>query len=306
MRRGWIVGSSWVLVAIVGCGDGDPGPVSPHDAAVADQGAGEMPDATLDDDGGSAAGDAGPPPAIDAAPDPPDAGPPPLSAEARYLVTVRTPGWDSSDGTLVRFRRADDGAWVRDADDVAIVLGRNGLGWGRGLHGEGAVEGFDGPRKMEGDRRSPAGAFWLDRVYGYASDPPDGTRAPYEAMTPTLQCIEDVDSAYYNRVVDRALVMPDWDSTDLLRRMDGLYELIVFVRHNSDPAPVPGAGSCILLHVTGVAADGSINPTAGCTSVAFPDLQQIVRALEPDANLLVQLPEDVYDGLVEAWELPPI
>jgi hypothetical protein len=43
-----------------------------------------------------------------------------------------------------------------------------------------------------------------------------GTRIAYQAMTPTLQCIEDESSAHYNRIVDRALVTPDWDSTDRL------------------------------------------------------------------------------------------
>ncbi|MCC7537417.1 MAG: hypothetical protein IT379_14435 [Deltaproteobacteria bacterium] len=265
-------------------------------------------------DGGEPGGDAGPSgadAATDAGPDElpdataSDAGATPSSIrEARYLVAVRTPDWDTAQGTLARYRRDVGGAWTRDADDVPIVLGRNGLGWGRGLHGDGAVAGMDGPVKMEGDRRSPAGAFWLDGVYGYASDAPEGTRTPYMAMTPTLQCIEDVDSAYYNRVVDRALVMPDWDSTDLLLRMDGLYELIVFVRHNTDPMPVPGAGSCILLHVASIGTDGAVAPTAGCTSMAFPDLQAIVRAMEPEANLLVQLPDDAYAELTDAWDLP--
>lgn len=289
------------LAAVAGGCDADA--AGPGGGAAPDTG--RLPPDPADAAVGSPAADsAGPPP--DGSGEPadagsPDAGPPPLTAAARFLVTVRTPGWDVPDGVLTRWRR-DGGGWLRDGDDVPVVLGRSGLGWGRGLHGEGAVEGFPGPEKREGDKRSPAGAFWLDHALGYAPEPPAGTRVPYEAMTPTLQCIEDVGSAYYNRIVDRALVTPDWDSTDLLLRMDGLYELIVLVRHNTDPAPIPGYGSCILLHVW--TADRAT--TAGCTSMALESLAEVVRSLEPDGNLLVQLPDEAYEGLADAWGLPSV
>jgi D-alanyl-D-alanine dipeptidase len=229
-----------------------------------------------------------------------DAGEPPITADAAYLVTVVTDDWDDPSGTLARWRRGPSG-FERDGTDIPIMLGRSGLGWGRGLHGEGVVEGFSGPEKHEGDGRSPAGAFWLDPALGYAADPPPGTRIRYQAMTPTLQCIEDTSSAYYNQIVDRALVTPDWDSTDLLRRTDGLYEFLVFVRQNTDPAAVPGRGSCILLHVW----SSPTGTTAGCTSMERDRLEEVVRSLAPEDNLLVQLPRDVYDGLAARWALPP-
>lgn|GEM_PF-391454 len=228
--------------------------------------------------------------------------PPParLTDDAAYLVTVITENWGASEGQLRRYRRGVDG-WVRDGAAVPIILGRSGVGWGRGVHGEGAVADEDGPVKREGDGRSPAGAFWLDRALGYAPDAPEGTEITYQAMTPTLQCIEDVESAYYNRVVDRALTTPDWDSTDRLLRDDGLYEYLVFVDQNTDPAPVPGRGSCILLHVW----SSPTSPTAGCTSMQRDALREVVRSLAPEDNLLVQLPGPVYSRLEAAWGLPP-
>jgi D-alanyl-D-alanine dipeptidase len=235
----------------------------------------------------------------------PDSAEPPsprLTDAADYLVTVRTRGWDAPEGTLARYRRdeADPRGWVRDGADITIILGRSGVGWGRGVHGEDVVPGLDGPVKREGDGRSPAGAFWLDRALGYAPTAPAGTRIAYQAMTPTLQCIEDVESAYYNRIVDRAEITPDWDSTDRLLRDDGLYELLVFVNQNVDPAPVPGRGSCILFHVW----SSETTPTAGCTSMTHRNLQDVIARLAPERNMLVQLPGAVYDGLADAWGLP--
>jgi len=47
-------------------------------------------------------------------------------------------------------------------------LGRAGLAWGLGLHGNPP---FPGPIKREGDGRSPAGAFELSSAFGYAPRP---------------------------------------------------------------------------------------------------------------------------------------
>ncbi len=231
---------------------------------------------------------------------PEDAGPPArLTDGAAHLVTVRTPRWDEPAGTLRRYTRAVDG-WTPVGEPVAIVLGRSGLGWGRGLHGEGAIAGLGGPEKREGDGRSPAGAFRLGTALGYAPTPPPGASVPYVAMTPTLQCVEDGASAHYNRIVDRATTPVDWEGDDRLRRADGLYEWLVFVEQNVDPAPVPGRGSCILLHVW----TSTRSPTAGCTSMDRDDLAQLIVDLAPTDNLLVQLPEDAYAALREGWGLP--
>lgn len=224
---------------------------------------------------------------------------PALTSSADYLITVRTADWNESRGSLTRWRRAGSG-WEADGSPIPIVLGRTGLAWGRGAHGDGKPEGQqDGSDKREGDGRSPAGAFWIDHTYGYADQAPEGSRVPYSVMTPTLQCIEDIKSAYYNQIVDREKVAPDWSSTDLLRRKDGLYEFIAFVQHNTAPA-IPGRGSCILLHVW----TSPTTPTAGCTSMKREDLATVVAALAPAKNLLVQLPEAVYADVKEAWGLP--
>ena len=119
-------------------------------------------------------------------------------------------------------------------------------------------------------------------------------------MTPDLQCVEDVTSAHYNRIVDRATTTVDWDGDDRLRRSDGLYELLVFVEQNVEPAPVPGRGSCILLHVW----SDSRSPTAGCTSMDRDRLEQLIIDLAPADNLFVQLPDAAYEALREEWGLP--
>lgn len=267
-----------VLLAI-GCG----GPDRPADAAVRD--AGGQTDAGGLDAGG-----------VDAGADD-DAGPARLTDGATHLIVVRTPGWDDPAGVLRRYRRGAAG-WEPIGADVPILLGRSGLGWGRGLHGDHGVAGLGGVDKQEGDGRSPAGLFRLGTTLGYAAEPPTGAVAPYVAMTPDLQCVEDTTSAHYNRIVDRATTAVDWTGDDRLRRTDGLYELLVFVEQNVEPAPVPGRGSCILLHVS------SDRPTAGCTSMTLAALRELIVDLPEAGAMLVQLPEPAYASLREPWGLP--
>jgi zinc D-Ala-D-Ala dipeptidase len=221
-----------------------------------------------------------------------------LLASTTALVTVRTADWNTSSGTLTRFRRGAAG-WESLGAPSPVKIGRSGLAWGRGLHGQGRIEGFDGGEKKEGDGRSPAGAFRLRKTYGYAATPPAGSAIAYEPMTTTLQCIEDTTSAFYNQIVDREKVTPDWSSTDLLRRKDGLYELIAFVEHNTAPVQ-PGAGSCILLHVW----TSDTTPTAGCTSMPLDALRTVIAGLAAEGSVLVQLPEDAYGKVRETWGLP--
>ena len=233
---------------------------------------------------------------VDAAPE--VAATPRLLDDATALITVRTPDWNSSKGTLARFRRAAT-SWEALGAPTPVMIGRSGLAWGRGLHGQGKVSSLDGGEKREGDGRSPAGAFRLRKTYGYAAAAPSGATIPYAQMTPTLQCIEDTASAFYNQIVDRNTVTPDWSSTDLLRRKDGLYELIAFVEHNTAPVQ-PGNGSCILLHVW----TSETTPTAGCTSMPIEALTTVIAGLVPDRSVLVQLPESAYAALRTEWGLP--
>src|SRR6059058_6047968 len=73
-------------------------------------------------------------------------------AGSRQLIVIVAPTWDANHGTLGLFERADRGKWQRRSGDVLVMLGRNGLAWGVGLHRQAAT-------KREGDGRSPAGVF---------------------------------------------------------------------------------------------------------------------------------------------------
>jgi len=220
--------------------------------------------------------------------------------EAQQLIVVTTQNWGAVSGTLHAFERGADGRWVSAGADIRIVVGKSGMGWGRGLV---PVIGFAGPVKQEGDGRAPPGAFALGTAFGYA--PPDSARwlrVPYVHATPELECVDDPASRWYNQVLLRrsATPGPDWHSSEIMRLSSDLYRWGVVVNHNTGPAQ-PGDGSCIFMHIWSQEGAG----TVGCTAMAERNLKVVMQWLDPRRKpVLVQLTQYQYGRLRGSWGLP--
>ncbi len=234
----------------------------------------------------------------------------PPTHDAAQLVVVTTASWTSTTGRLQRWERGAQG-WQAAGPAVDVVVGQSGLGWGIGL--QGFAQGPGEPKKMEGDSRAPAGIFPLTSTLGKGGVPQ--TRMPRHTIDADDVCVDDVSSAFYNRVVvDAPPVSLDseasapWNSAEpMLRPKDALYDLAVVVDHNHavDAAdgmkPIKGAGSCVFLHVW----RRPNSPTIGCTAMPHAALIDVVMWLDPAKQpLLVQLPRDIYSRVREPWALP--
>lgn len=224
--------------------------------------------------------------------------PGPVGTAKTQLLTVVSDDWNTFHAVLRRYQRRPGGDWAEIDGPAPVVLGRAGYGWGRGLHGDGAPLGHAGPTKREGDGRSPAGVFELGPIYGY-EPPPVQVSLPYVEATPLLRCIDDPASLAYNRIVSVSEQTKDWGSAELMLRQDDHYEIAIFVEHNANP-PLPGAGSCIFLHVW----EGPDIAVRGCTAMPKPLLETLSEWLEPEAAVLVALPKNEYDELADTWNLP--
>jgi L,D-peptidoglycan transpeptidase YkuD (ErfK/YbiS/YcfS/YnhG family) len=221
-----------------------------------------------------------------------------LLADAKQLVVATVDDWDDVSAELVRYERVN-GAWKQVGEPWQSAIGAKGSAWGRGVHGDGAPAGGEGPVKVEGDGKSPAGAFRLGAAYGYADAPPAGTKTPYQKVDKDWLCIDDRASRHYNKVLDTKGLERDWSSHEDMRRKDDLYRWVLFVDHN--PKPEPGAGSCIFLHLWRGPDDG----TAGCTAMAPAPMETLLAWLRPTANpTFVLLPADQVAPLRAAWGLP--
>ena len=232
----------------------------------------------------------------------------------KKLIVVTTPHWDSVQGTLTRYEKqvigdrgpgtgnskttATDGTWKQVGEPIPVVVGHGGLAWDPGL-ARGHSDLYPGPVKHEGDGRSPAGAFPLNRgVFGFAVSLP-GSRM-YMPLTLTTECVDDPASRYYTQIVDRAQVdRVDWNSSEKMRSVPG-YRWGVVVNYNGDD-PVRGDGSCIFVHQWSGPAGG----TAGCTAMSRDNIETIVRWVDGKKRAaLVQLPKSEYERLRKHWGLP--
>src|SRR5205085_5519375 len=106
----------------------------------------------------------------------------------------------------------------------------SGLGWGLGMR---SVRAASGPIKKEGDGRAPAGIFRLSDTFGYAATQPAAWKMPYIALTPSVECVDDARSKFYNRIVDRSTVSPDWNSSEHMLLSDERYRSGIVVDHNT-------------------------------------------------------------------------
>jgi len=214
-------------------------------------------------------------------------------ASGTQLVTAVVDNWTSTHAVM-RAWQLDANGWKPTGPTWPAVIGKTGAAWGDGLHGDGAPSGRGGPAKLEGDGKSPAGAFALTEAFGYA---PEAAHLPFRALDEDTRCIDDPSSQHYAEIGelgDRG----DWKSAEKMHRGDDLYSLGVVVAHN--PAHVAGAGSCIFLHVW----SGPDSTTVGCTAMDKPQLAQLIHWLD-GKPLFVLLPRDEYRALSEPWGLPP-
>jgi D-alanyl-D-alanine dipeptidase len=225
--------------------------------------------------------------------------PPALQTSTQMLV-VTTADWNAVPGTLQRYERANARKkWKRVGAPIAVVVAKNGLAWGAGVATTSESNPLD-PVKREGDTRAPAGLFRLSTAFGYAAANPPSWKMPYIALTPTIECVDDPISKFYNRVVDRTTVTPDWNSSEHMLHSNGQYRWGLVIDHNTDPV-TPGAGSCIFLHIWLGTGEG----TVGCTAMAQENVEALLAWLDPAKQpLLLQLPRAQYQKLKRKWKLP--
>lgn len=218
----------------------------------------------------------------------------------KQLIVTQTNSWNSSTGYLQAFQRSssrDPWSPVFSAQ-IPVMLGRNGLAWGRGIF-QPPKNGI--PLKVERDGRAPAGIFQLGRLFGYAESPPSGVRWPFQNVGRWDAYVDDPKNPYYNQHVrvDPQRV-PSWFEGQRMRLGDFAYKWKLEVRHNQQPV-APGYGSAIFFHIR----RGPDKPSAGCTTMKESDLIRLLQWLDPKASPnYVLLPQADYQALRAAWRLP--
>lgn len=220
-----------------------------------------------------------------------------LSPNVRQLIISIAPTWNSSTGRLQRFER-DGSTWKAVGEPIRVLYGTNGLAWGRGELGQEQ----EGLKKIERDKRAPAGLFALGKIYTYDAALPEGAKYPFRTLTKADAWVDDPNNPYYNQhVVVDPNNPPPWFEKQKMRHDDPPHRWLVEIRHNADP-PVPGAGSAIFFHIQ----RGPERTSAGCTVMPKDSLISVIRWLRQSEDPhYVLLPRAEYLRLWKSWKLPP-
>ncbi len=202
--------------------------------------------------------------------------------ESTQLLVVTTDNWSTKEGKLQRYEKIDN-HWRKIGKSIEIVIGRNGLGWGRGLH---QIPKEAKYIKKEGDGKAPAGLFALEHAFGYA---PNNfpMQFPYVTYSTTDHCVDDSNSKWYNQIIDSKKVTKDYKSFEYMKLRNNLYKYGITVAHN--PEAIPQAGSCIFIHIKNRSKKG----TAGCTAMREDEIVELLKWLKEEKKpLLLQLPKE--------------
>jgi D-alanyl-D-alanine dipeptidase len=226
-----------------------------------------------------------------------------VTEDSIQLVVVLTDSLTATEGQLYTFERDNNKNWKLNSINTKVVIGRTGLGLGKGLHKKSDLDGI--PEKIEGDGRSPAGIFNLSSVFGYLPEEEfQNLKMPYVQLSKSVECIDDPDSKYYNKILSRDEFLNskeiDWASSEKMFNGGIYYELGIVVDHNCCPTK-KAEGSCIFLHNW---ADSN-ETTAGCTAMVPNKMMEIILWLDKSKNpILVQLTKNIYFEKMDSWELP--
>jgi len=151
-------------------------------------------------------------------------------------------------------------------------IGRNGV----------ALEG----QKREGDGKTPSGIYKISSLFSY--DEHNATM-PLIKADKNIICVDDVNSPFYNRIIDMNENKKEYSSFEFMRRDDELYRYGALIDYN--PSGVKNLGSCIFLHIR----KNENAPTAGCIALDEKDMKTIFFMLDNRKKPIIIIAQDSDD-----------
>jgi L,D-peptidoglycan transpeptidase YkuD (ErfK/YbiS/YcfS/YnhG family) len=205
--------------------------------------------------------------------------PQPLAAATR-LALVTADGFDTSNATIRLFERATPrDTWRTLSDAEPALIGKAGMAWSYFFRGY-ARKGE--PRKVEGDKRIPAGFYRIGKSFGTL--PPN--RDDYLHITEGMTCVDDLRSPAYNSITTRAKVGWKVSGENMWRVPEYVRGLLVDYPTDAKAR----AGSCIFIHATVPNKTG----TGGCVALPQARVEALQDFTAPGAVLAV-LPRHALD-----------
>ncbi len=190
-----------------------------------------------------------------------------VDSEQVLLVKVKD---DSDLYATITFYEKNDGQWITILDHEKATVGKNGI-----------------DKVAEGDIKTPTGIFTLGSAFGYEKN--IETSYPFLELLPTHHWVDDVQSIYYNQLVNYQVGnYIEFNSSEQLITFD-VYEYGLFIDYNL--TNIKGIGSAIFLHVF----RSENSPTGGCVAISKENLQLVISELSLQKNPIIIIgDEDDY------------
>jgi L,D-peptidoglycan transpeptidase YkuD (ErfK/YbiS/YcfS/YnhG family) len=213
----------------------------------------------------------------------------PSVGDAEQLVVVHAAEQTDTEATAETFEKRA-GTWHSVQGPMAARLGRNGLS----------------EAHKEGDGTTPVGVFTMHEAFGIKAL--NGLSLPYRIVGPDDWWVSDSSKpAIYNTW---QTTTPDehgnptrWDPAhaEHLSTFGTAYNYAAVIDYNRPPdvpAPVPGNGSGIFLHVS------TGKPTSGCVAIGSDALVSILKWLDPTKHPRIVIGTDRW--MLETTPAPEV
>ncbi len=136
--------------------------------------------------------------------------------------------------------------------------------------------------KKEGDLKTPIGRFKLGLVFG-THDKKDiklNSSFNYQKINKNLYWVDDINSQYYNQLVNTTQIEKDWNSAENLLENKLPYEYAIEIKTN--PQNIKGKGSAIFLHCT-------TKPyTAGCVAIPKEKMKELLSLIDSSTEIIIE------------------
>lgn len=132
--------------------------------------------------------------------------------------------------------------------------------------------------KREGDGKTPIGKYNLGVAFGMHDEIEFSN---YIKITKNLHWVDDINSKFYNQLVDITKVRKDWNSSEHLIEYPKQYEYAIEIKTN--PKNIPGKGSAIFLHCS------VERPTAGCIAITAKYMKILLDRIENDTIICIEI-----------------
>ena len=132
--------------------------------------------------------------------------------------------------------------------------------------------------KKEGDGKTPIGKYNLGVAFGTHNEVKFSN---YIKINENLHWVDDVNSKFYNQLVDITKVRKDWNSSEHLIEYPKQYEYAMEIKTN--PKNIPNKGSAIFLHCS------AEKPTAGCIAIEAKYMKFLLDKIENDTIICIEI-----------------